>query len=270
METVRDWGPTGPDIDYGAGRLDAYAAVQAAGGGPGRNIEVPAHHYAAGSLAKRGATAWHNLEVTDASLPIAVTLVMPEWIRHNSPDFDLELYRGDTLLAYSRGTTRQETVAYSPPAEATGTYRVRVSSYLGSGPYFFDASSGSPKETGVTLNTGDVWEAGVVTVGGTADHTAQFRVTGGPADLYLGAAAFSDGSVSWAYGDEPGADRARLAYSLDGSTWRTVREANALHYLAMNVPKDEECDVFFRLTLPTMSTSSEVFHTNIQIVAVAP
>lgn len=135
-----DWGPSGADIDFGSGRLQGYEAVKSAGGFSGTGPVVPLHYYASGSLSGRGAYKDHSLSVTSTTFPIAVTLIMPNWSSSTNPDFDLYLYNpSGTLVAKSEGSTRQETVTYTPTS--TGTYKIRVKSYTGSGSYFIDISA---------------------------------------------------------------------------------------------------------------------------------
>ncbi len=138
--TTIDWGPSGADIDFGSGRLQGYEAVKSAGGFSGTGPTVPLHYYASGSLSGTGAYKDHSLSVTSTTFYIAVTLIMPNWSSSTNPDFDLYLYNpSGTLVAKSEGTTRQETVTYSPTS--TGTYKIRVKSYTGSGSYFIDISA---------------------------------------------------------------------------------------------------------------------------------
>ncbi|KXG73821.1 S8 family serine peptidase [Thermotalea metallivorans] len=138
--TAQDWGPTGKDIEYGNGRLDAYAAVKQAGGFSGNNIAVPNHMYASQSLGSSGKSDMWEFTVDNKNYPIAVTFIMPNW-SSGSPDFDIYLYDANgNQLASSTGTSRQENINYTPTA--TGTYKIRVYSYSGSGNYFFDLSTG--------------------------------------------------------------------------------------------------------------------------------
>lgn len=138
--TTYYWGPSGADIDFGSGRLQGYEAVKSAGGFSGTGPTVPLHYYASGSLSRTGAYKDYSLSVTSTTFPIAVTLIMPNWSSSTNPDFDLYLYNpSGTLVAKSEGTTRQETVTYKPTS--TGTYKIRVKSYRGSGSYFIDISA---------------------------------------------------------------------------------------------------------------------------------
>jgi serine protease AprX len=137
-----DWGPQGPDNEYGHGRLDAYAAVDAASSIAGTSgPAVPAHTFTQGELAGTGAVQNHPLSVTGTNYPIAITLVMPTWTSATTPNFNVTLHdpSGTQVAATALFTDqRQETIGYTPTA--TGTYTVRVTSVEGSGPYWFDAS----------------------------------------------------------------------------------------------------------------------------------
>ena len=139
----RTAGSTGPDIDYGAGRLDAYAALAAAGAPLASPPDAPAHALREGSLAASGAYVDYAVEVADTRFPLAATLVMAGLSAGSasSPDFDLFLYDpAGTLVARAENTTRQEEVGFQPTS--AGTFTLRVRSYSGSGPYFVDVSAG--------------------------------------------------------------------------------------------------------------------------------
>lgn len=145
FNTAHDWGPAGKDPEYGYGRLDGYAAVRSAGGFSGSNIAVPSHEYADGNLSGSRDYDQFTVDVSNASYPLAVTMIMPDWQSgwfSSSPDFDLYVYDASgNIVARSEGTTRQETVHFQP--NGTGTYTVEVYSYSGSGKYFFDVSAGA-------------------------------------------------------------------------------------------------------------------------------
>jgi serine protease AprX len=196
--TAIDWGrggnnrtpgSNGPDVDYGAGRLDAYAALKAGGAPLSTPPAAPEHRLYEGTLSGTGAVADYKLNVTDAGFPIAATLIMPgilgaaAW----SPDFDLYLYNpAGTLVALAETVERQETIGFKPTA--TGTYTLRVRSYSGSGDYFVDVSAGlgtlpapPPQPTTVTASPASVsLYSGSIRSGGTsrlaADDNAYFEV----------------------------------------------------------------------------------------------
>jgi serine protease AprX len=140
--TAVDFGPPGPDNDYGHGRLDVYAAVDAASpqvgtGGP----VVPAHTFAQGTLAGSGATSNHTIEVTGTDAPIAVTLLWSRATGLTTPDFDLVLLGPSGNEVATEAMTnnwRTEVLDYIPTT--TGTYTIRVRSAAGSGAYWLDAS----------------------------------------------------------------------------------------------------------------------------------
>jgi serine protease AprX len=73
MSTAEDWGRPGLDEDYGAGRLDAYAALTAAGA-PLVTPPVAVPHRIFPGRAAPGAPVAHEVVVTDAGTPLAATL----------------------------------------------------------------------------------------------------------------------------------------------------------------------------------------------------
>jgi serine protease AprX len=152
MATAVDWGrggdsktpgSSGADVDYGAGRLDAYAALQAAGAPLGSPPPVPAHVRYEGTLSGTGAQVDYQLNVTNTQFPIGATLIIPSISggSASSPDFDLYLYGpSGGQVAAADTARRQDELGYKPTA--TGTYTLRVKSYSGSGGFFVDVSAG--------------------------------------------------------------------------------------------------------------------------------
>ena len=155
MATAVDWGrggdnrtadTTGPDIDYGAGRLDAYAALAAVGAPLASPPQMPAHTHTDGSLSGTGAFVDVPIVVTSTTFPIAATLIQPTPLAPGAtyPDFDLKLLNpSGAQVAVSETTTsattrRQVRVRLSPAA--TGTYILRIISSDGSGQFFVDIS----------------------------------------------------------------------------------------------------------------------------------
>jgi serine protease AprX len=105
--TAADWGRPGADSDYGAGRLDGYAALRAAGAALSSPPAEPKHEVREGSLSGGGAIADYPLYVADTQYPLAATLIVPA-----SGDFDLYLYAPNgTLVAASERVARQEEVS---------------------------------------------------------------------------------------------------------------------------------------------------------------
>jgi hypothetical protein len=147
QSTAVDWGPAGQDVDYGWGRLDTYAAVRAAGSfAKNTPPAVPGHTFFSGTLAATGAQGQHTFNVTDTTYPVNVTLIMPNWTNSTTPDFDLFVYNPDgTEFGRATGTSRQEQVTGAPTK--TGTFKIVVKSYTGSGDYFVDVSAGIAAQT---------------------------------------------------------------------------------------------------------------------------
>jgi hypothetical protein len=147
QSTAVPWGPNGQDVDYGWGRLDGYAAVKAAAGGSGGNgPAVPGHVTFSGSITAAGGRAEHTFTVNDASHPVCVTMIMPNWSGSNNPDFDLYVFHPDgSEVGRATGSSRQEQVARD--VIQTGQYKVEVRSYAGTGAYLIDVSAGLGQAT---------------------------------------------------------------------------------------------------------------------------
>lgn len=71
-------GSTGRDIDYGAGRLDAYRALEAAGAPLADAPAAPGHELLEGELASDEDVDSFEVEVPDGRLPLAMTLIVAE------------------------------------------------------------------------------------------------------------------------------------------------------------------------------------------------
>lgn len=142
MSTSIDMGPSGKDIEYGMGRLDVYEVVKSAGGYSGTNISVPNILYGDDSInSNKGSDIW-QFNVDSLNYPISVTLVIPDWTSSwfsSNPDLDIYLYDPNgNEVANSLTSTRQENITFTPTV--TGSYRLEVYSYSGTGDYFFDIS----------------------------------------------------------------------------------------------------------------------------------
>lgn len=278
--TAIDWNGPEADIDYGAGRLDGYEAIKSAGGFTGTNITTPEHKYFPGSLSGTGETDWYDINVTDTSYPIAVTLIMPNWVSSTNPDFDIYLYAADgtTELARSWGTNRQETIGYKP--SATGIYKLKVYSYAGSGNYFFDQSAGTAVAVSISLQTDGTTPFGILVLGATKDTTPSgtndvqtVKVDVGPANLSVKSSNFSDGTGNtWTLGSTNGDNQVKWEFSKEAtpSAWTTFEVANNLYPLAANVAQGATQSIYFKLTMPTSTVSSNQYSATVTIVATAP
>jgi serine protease AprX len=302
MFTAWDWGPedgsagSGPnaDIDYGAGRLDAFKAIQAAKQASGTNISLPQHQFISDSVAQAGQAGdedIHDVPVTDTSMGIGVTLIAPTWTG-TQPDIVIELRNPSNVVVDSDcGFSRQNTVGVAPPT-VTGTYTVRVVSFApgiaqgcptqqnlaqgAGGSYRLDISAGTGT-VGLNVTTDGWIPFGIQALGATVDTTAgglndvqAFQLTAPPAgaDLFIKTTLFSDGSNSWALGNSSGADQAVWEFSTNGSTWTKFTATNTLVSLAPGLSSGDTQNVFFRLTLPSSSSSSSEHGATATIVAV--
>jgi hypothetical protein len=157
--TAEDWGPAGADVDYGAGRLDAYAALKQAAPALGAGPTRPAHITSAGSLDPADPPDEQVLNVQDLSVPIAATLIHTGVSEESLVDgdgnlafghaFDLVLLDPDgDEVARSRFRTRQEELGELPLVR--GAYTLRVVPAPGStasGTYELDVSAGLAGDT---------------------------------------------------------------------------------------------------------------------------
>jgi serine protease AprX len=158
VQTAVDWGrggnnlltgSTGTDVDYGAGRLDAYAAIASAGAAISAPPVAPAHFFLQGTVPGTDQFVDFDLAVTDLSFPVAATLIVPGFDEDEGlPDFDLHLFApgsAEPVARSERGTFfdsgRQEEVFHRPTTP--GTYKLRVLSFEGAGGFFLDVSGGS-------------------------------------------------------------------------------------------------------------------------------
>lgn len=137
-ETAVHFGPEGENNDFGAGRLDVYAALERSTGRTSAPPLVPAHTSGTGHLQdSNDSNAW-QLTVSDTAFPVAATLIM----QSAGVDFDLRISDpSGRLVASSASRTRQEVVSFLPPS--TGTYTVVVLSRSGAGDYSLDVSAGA-------------------------------------------------------------------------------------------------------------------------------
>jgi serine protease AprX len=147
--TAVDFGPRGPDTDYGAGRLDAFAALQEAATptdpNPGEGPPVPAHRFFSGSLEPEGRVEW-TLEVSDIRYPVAAVLVLPGWTQSEPARCHLRLIGPEGRIV--AGTIQEERsglLTFQP--EEPGTYTLRIETLAGQGPYFLDVSFDGARST---------------------------------------------------------------------------------------------------------------------------
>jgi serine protease AprX len=136
--TAVDWGPAGPDIDYGAGRLDAYAALKAAGAPLTSPPPAPGHLFGRGELVGLGSVRAFGVNVIEPRFPIAVTAISDDL----PAGVDLRLWDpGGVEVATGQRQGRQSWLTY--PSPRAGSYRLEVSTLVGAGSFFVDVSAGT-------------------------------------------------------------------------------------------------------------------------------
>ncbi|HEX2296561.1 MAG TPA: S8 family serine peptidase [Actinomycetota bacterium] len=141
--TAQDWGAPGKDNEYGAGRLDGYAAIDAASAasGPGGPAQ-PAHAHFSGTLASGGSVRY-PLEVTSTAFPMTAAVIAADRKQgETTPDFNVSILSSSGQVVaksqYVEQNHRQENASFRPAS--TGTYVVEVKAAAGSGRYLLDVS----------------------------------------------------------------------------------------------------------------------------------
>ena len=129
--TAQDWGSPGADNEYGAGRLDAYAALHAAGAALATPPAVARHTSFNGTVG--AASTEHHVAVANTVLPLAATLIGPA-------DLDLTLKGPGGVTIQSATALRQEEVSVTPVV--AGDYTLEVHAAAAGGAYSLDVSGG--------------------------------------------------------------------------------------------------------------------------------
>ena len=167
-ETAEDWGETGKDNDYGCGRLNAYRAIETAGGYSGTPIDTPVLLSASENLPGFGLEDIWEFTVDDTRYPIAITLLENSTTCFLSAVINIFQYPSNIELTLIdpdgqvvdkvNSITRQADLSYTPTK--TGNYRIKVTSTLNSGlfvkinrnaEYSFDLSAGADQGVGLIL-----------------------------------------------------------------------------------------------------------------------
>jgi len=163
--TATTAGTSGADIDHGAGRLDAHAALAAVGAAVGTAPATPGHALAEGSLPSTGSSVSYRLTASGATFPLAVSLTLAGDDRDGNGrsddangdgchdvDFDAYLYDGSGTLvqvynrrgaAVSGATGCLRSDAFWRPAGTPVEYTLKIVSDGGAGGFFLDVSGGS-------------------------------------------------------------------------------------------------------------------------------
>lgn len=126
----------------------------------------------------------------------------------------------------------------------------------------------------ISLLTDGSVELGMAELGETADSLGDVqtvKVDTGPADLNIKSTVFSDGiGNTWALGTTNGDNQVIWKFSPDGSSWNIFEAADMPYLLASNVAENTTQDLYFRITMPTSSSSEEEFSATVTILATEP
>jgi serine protease AprX len=282
MSTAQCWGSlTCPNIDYGAGRLDAYAAVRSALNATGDNVRVGEHApLIQGTLNGTGDARTHVFNVKSLFFPIGVSMIMVDNPACSGAftcetDFDLQLTDPlGNVVDTSLSLRRQETVGIVPTLK--GDYTLTVSSFSGNGDYTVDISAGTallPAPQVAVITDGQT-DFGIVQLGLTATslESEVIEMALGPGEMIIQSTRFSDGSGStWELGDSSGSDQVLWEFSTDGSGWVAFTQPGLAFQLTQGVLRDGEVqEVFFRLTMPTHTASGDDFSAIVTISGISP
>jgi serine protease AprX len=178
--TALDWGrggdetlpgSAGLDIDHGHGRLDAHAALVAAGAPLGAGPPVPIHRLLSSRLSGTGAFETYTLIADGSGQPLAVTLTLADDDLNGNGltdadangnhlvDFDMRLSDagGNVVKVFNRqgteltgATTGVRQDAFYRPPETPTPYTLRVESFARSGDFLLDVSGGTIVPAGAT------------------------------------------------------------------------------------------------------------------------
>jgi len=137
------------------------------------------------------------------------------------------------------------------------------------------ASLGPP--VSISLTTDGAIDFGILGLSETENTTPSglndiqtISVDTGPVNLDIRSTVFSDNGNSWSLGTTNGADQVKWEFSPEATTWNTFFAPNTLYDLANNVAQANTQDVYFRLTMPTSTSSNNEHSSQITIVATAP
>ncbi len=143
------------------------------------------------------------------------------------------------------------------------------------GRYWLDISAGSPV-VAISITTDGTTPFGSQEFGITVDTTATgvndvqtVQVDTGPADLFIKSSVFS-GTDTWLLGATSDTDQVLWEFSTNGTSWTAFTAPDVLFPLTAGVATSGTQDVFFRLSMPTDSTSVAEHGASVTIVAVAP
>ena len=278
MSTAQCWGSLvcdEPNIDYGAGHLDAYAAIRSALDETGDNVRTPDHPAPIqGTLNGTGDARTHVFEIKTLFFPIGISMNMTDNPECSGPftcetDFDIQLIDPlGSVVDTSLSLRRQETVGIVPTVK--GDYTLIVSSYAGSGDYTVDISAGTadlpPPQVAVTTEGHTTFGLVLLGLKSGIEGPETVKMVLGPGDLFVQTTRFSDGNGNiWELGDRSESNQIKWEFSSDQVNWTVFSQQGLAFPLAQGLRDGDVQDIFFRLTMPT-DTGSGADHSAIVTV----
>ncbi len=130
----------------------------------------------------------------------------------------------------------------------------------------------------ITLTTDGSVAFGAQALSVTIDSTAggindvqTVQVVTGPADIDVRTTLWTDVDVdSWSLGTTSGTDQVVWEFSTDGTNWTAFSAADLLFTAAQGLTDGQQLNLFFRLTMPTETTSGKEHSVTVTIVATSP
>jgi hypothetical protein len=157
-------------------------------------------------------------------------------------------------------------------------YRVRGYNGTGNGAYSSAASVMTAAAISISLTTDGSVNFDYLSIGSTADTTPSGKndveiisVDSGPADLDIMSTNFTQGINTWTLNSANGDNLVKWEFSKDGSSWTTFASPDpALYAFDTNVAGGQTRNLYFRITMPTVTSSYEQYSSSVTVVASAP
>ncbi len=132
-------------------------------------------------------------------------------------------------------------------------------------------------EISITLSTDGSISFGGLSLEAVEDTTAggindveTINVDSGPVDLDIRSTTWSEGANIWTLGNDSADNQVLWEFSPNGSSWSTFLVADNLYNLATNVSQGNSQNVYFRLSMPTITDSYQEYSADVTIVASSP
>lgn len=137
----------------------------------------------------------------------------------------------------------------------------------------YAALSSLAPSVSISLTTDGVVDFGILALGAIADTSGDvqtIQVDTGPVNFDVKSTAFADNGNTWNLGTTNGPDQVVWEYSSDASVWSIFEAEDTLYSLVSNVAEGVTQDIYFRLTMPTETASSNQYGATATIVATVP